>query len=277
MKNVTVGRLLKKYKIRPNKKLGQNFLVDPNLIDKLIDSLNVYPDEDILEIGSGFGVLTSKLASHAQRVLAIEKDRRLIAISQNEFEDQNNIQFYEGDFLKTDLKNLLKPYHTPLKVIGNIPYYISSQIIFELLKNAPLFQLAILTVQKEVAERLTAEVGSKDYGILAILLNSQAHCETLFDLDPQTFIPPPEVTSTVVKITFSEKPLYPIHNPELFKKLVKTAFQQRRKTVKNSLKKLLKNNKIKPWSSCEIEPELRPEQITIPQYVTLANYLNPLL
>ncbi len=277
MKNVTVGRLLKKHKIRPQKKLGQNFLADSNLIDKLIDALDIYPDEDILEIGSGLGVLTAKLAQQAGRVLAIEKDPRLIAIAQNEFEELKNLKFYEADFLKTDLKSILKNAHLPIKVIGNIPYYISSQILFKLLEQAPLFQCAILTIQKEVALRLTAEVGTKDYGILAILLNSQADCKTLFDLAPEVFIPPPEVTSTAIKITFPDKPLYPIHNPILFKKLVKTAFQQRRKTIKNSLKNILKNNRIKPWSSCEIEPELRPEQLTIEQYVTLANYLDPLL
>lgn len=277
MKNVTVGKLLKKHKIRPSKKLGQNFLADPNLIDKLIDVLDIYPDEDVLEIGSGLSVLTAKLASHAQRVLAIEKDKRLLNIAQEEFGELPNLTFHEADFLKCNLPSLLKKYHTPIKVIGNIPYYISSQIILALLDNAPLFQRAILTVQKEVAERLAAEPGSKDYGILTIFIGAKARCEKLFDLAPEAFIPPPEVTSTAIKITFSETPPFRIQNELLFKKIVKTAFQQRRKTIKNSLKILLKNNRINPWSSCNIEPELRPEQLTVEQYVALANYLVPLL
>lgn len=277
MKPVTVGKLLKKYKIRPNKKLGQNFLADPNLIDKLIDAMDVYPDEDVLEIGPGLGVLTATLASHAQRVVAVEKDKRLIDIATKEFGEMDNLVFHEADFLKCDLKILLKKYHTPLKVIGNIPYYISSQIILSLLENTPLFQLAILTVQKEVAQRLVAEPGSKDYGILTIFIGAKAKCEKLFDLSPEAFIPPPEVTSSAIKITFPGTPPHLIQDESLFKKIVKTAFSQRRKTIKNTLKILLKNNRIKPWSSCNIDPESRPEQLSVEQYVALANYLVPLL
>ena len=277
MRNVTVGRLLKKYKIRPNKKLGQNFLADPNLIDKLIDALDIYPDEDVLEIGAGLGVLTAKLASHAQRVIAIEKDKRLIDIATEEFGGMDNLVFHEADFLKCDLPSLLKKYHTPLKVIGNIPYYISSRIILDLLDNAPLFQLAILTVQKEVANRLAAEPGSKDYGILTLFIAAKAKCEKLFDLAPEAFIPPPEVTSSAIKITFLDNPPHRIQDEMLFKKIIKTAFSQRRKTIRNSLKILLKNNRIKPWDSCNIEPESRPEQLSVEHYVALANYLSPLL
>ncbi|MDZ4224289.1 MAG: 16S rRNA (adenine(1518)-N(6)/adenine(1519)-N(6))-dimethyltransferase RsmA, partial [bacterium] len=239
--------------------------------------LDVYPDEDVLEIGSGLSVLTAKLGLHAQRILAIEKDKRLLNIAREEFSELANLTFHEADFLKCDLSSLLKKYHTPIKVIGNIPYYISSQIILALLDNAPLFQRAVLTVQKEVADRLAAEPSSKDYGILTIFIGAKAQCDKLFDLAPEAFIPPPEVTSTAIKITFTKNPSFQIQNELLFKKIVKTAFQQRRKTIKNSLKILLKNNRIKPWSSCNIEPELRPEQLTVEQYVALANYLAPLL
>ncbi|MDO8526368.1 MAG: 16S rRNA (adenine(1518)-N(6)/adenine(1519)-N(6))-dimethyltransferase RsmA [Deltaproteobacteria bacterium] len=277
MKKVTVAKLLKSYSIRPNKKLGQNFLSDQNILNKLIDALDLYPDEDVLEIGSGLGVLSYHIAKHGQRILAVEKDKRLIKIAEEEFTDQPNLKFVEADFLRLDLKELLNRYHVPIKVIGNIPYYISSKIIFTLVENAPLFSLAVLTVQKEVAERMVSEPGSKDYGILSILLNSQVRVEKLFDVEPGSFMPAPEVTSSAVRITFPTAPLFEIHNRELFKKMVKTAFNQRRKTVRNTLKIMLKNNRIKPWEACGIDPELRPEQISIPQYVALANFLNPLL
>lgn len=277
MSKATVSRLLKKYNIRPNKKLGQNFLFDPNLMDKLIDAIDIYPDEDVLEIGAGLGVLSCRIARMARHVFAVEKDGRLFKIAQEEFGDQPNLEWIEGDFLKINLPQLLKKAHTPVKVLGNIPYYISSRIIFDLLENAPLFERAVLTVQKEVATRMTAEPGTKDYGILTILLNAHVRCEKLFDIEPGSFIPPPEVVSTAVKITFPAQPPYRIINPALFKRVVKIAFGQRRKTIRNTLKTLLKNNRIKPWEVCQIEPSFRPEQVSIPQYVALANFLNPLL
>lgn len=277
MKKTSVIGLLKRYKLRPQKKLGQNFLTDQNLMDKLMDALDIYPDEDLLEIGSGLGVFSYRLAKHSLGLLGVEKDRRLVEIAREEFGEQENLKFLEADFLNLDLKQILKPYRVPIKVVGNIPYYISSRIIFKLLENHSLFQLAVLTVQKEVAERMVSEPGSKDYGILSILLNSQVECKKLFDLEPGCFFPPPEIVSSAVKISFPKSPLYAIHNPELFKKIVKTAFSQRRKTIRNTLKILLKNNKIKPWEHCQIDPELRPEQIGIPQYVALANFLHPLI
>ena len=277
MKNRTVSSLIKKYHYRPKKKLGQNFLTDNNLMEKLMDALDLYPDEDLLEIGSGLGVFTHKLAKHALGVVAIEKDRQLIRIASEEFQDKTNIKFIEGDFLNINLKEILRPYHSPIKVIGNIPYYISSRILFSLLDQASLFQFAVLTVQKEVASRIVAEPGTKDYGILTILLNAFVQCEPLFDLEPGCFFPAPEVTSSAIKITFPKQALYQISNRDFFKTVVKTAFNQRRKTLRNTLKKLLKNNRIKPWEACQIDPELRPEQIPISGYVALANFLNPLL
>ena len=277
MKNLTVIQLVKKYGVRPKKPLGQNFLMDQNLMDKLIDALELYPDEDVLEIGSGLGVFSKRVAAQAQRVVAIEKDKRLFEIASEQFEDQKNLKFILDDFLKLDLQALTKKLELPLKVIGNIPYYISSPILFKLLDNKSLFDVAVLTVQKEVAKRIIAEPDSKDYGILSILVQAQAEVEILFDLEGGAFYPPPEITSSAIKITFAKRPLYPLRDFPFFKKVVKTAFNQRRKTIKNTLKILLKNNKIKPWEPCEIDPESRPEQLSIAQYVTLANFLHSLL
>lgn len=277
MRIPSISRLLKKHRFRPKKGLGQNFLTDANFMHRLHDALDLYPDEDLLEIGSGLGVFSSELARHALEVIAIEKDRRLVEIAREEFGEQKNLKFLEADFLKLDLPHLLSDYHLPIKAVGNIPYNISSPILFKLLENHSLFQLAVLTVQKEVADRITAEPGTKDYGILSILLQSQVECESLFDLSPQSFLPEPEVTSTAVRLTFPKQPLHQILKPSIFKLVVKTAFQQRRKKVRNTLKKLLKNNEIRPWGPLGIDPELRPENLTIDQYVALANFLSPLL
>lgn len=257
--------------------MGQSFLKEPGLIAKIIDALELYPDEDILEIGSGLGVLSGQMAKEALEVIAIEKDKKLLKIAQEEFEDKKNIKFIHADFLKLNLPSLLQNHRLPMKVIGNIPYNISSKILFKLLENHSLFQFAVLTLQKEVAARLTAPVGTKDYGILTIQMGLHAECKKLFDIEAGAFFPAPQVTSTVVKISYWKQSPYIIHNPAFFKKMVQEAFCGRRKTIKNTLKRLLKNGQIQPWKAVQIAPSLRPEQITISQYVGLANYLNTLL
>lgn len=273
----TVSSLLKKYRIRPNKRMGQNFLKEPGLIGKIVDALELYPDEDILEIGSGVGVLTGQLAREALEVIAVEKDNRLLKIAREESEDKKNIKFIHADFLKLNLSSLLQNYRLPMKVVGNIPYYISSKVLFKLLENRSLFQCAVLTLQKEVAARLSAPIRTKDYGILTIQMGLHAECKKLFDIEPGAFFPAPQVTSTVVKITYWKQSPYVLHNPAFFQKMIVQAFCGRRKTIKNTLKSLLKNGKIKPWEMAQIDPSLRPEQITIAQYVGLANILSTLL
>jgi len=277
MSRKTVSSLMREYKIHPNKNLGQNFLRDPNLMAKLIDGLELYPDEDVLEIGAGLGVLSSKMAGQALGVIAVEKDKKLFSAIEKEFGHQKNMRFVHADFLKLDLVKLLHDCHLPMKVLGNIPYNISSPILFKLLENHFLFSQAVLTLQKEVAARLVGPVGTKDYGILTIFFGIQTECKKLFDIEPGAFIPNPQVTSTAIQIQFLKKPAHLVHNPKLFKVVVKEAFHQRRKTIKNTLQKLLKNGRLKPWESCGIDPKLRPEQLTVAQYVSLANCLNTLL
>lgn len=277
MTRKTVASFLRSYSIRPSKQLGQNFLKEPHLMDKLIDALELYPDEDVLEIGCGFGFMTHQIAQHALGVVAIEKDKKLLDIAKQEYASQKNIQFMHGDFLNINLPAVVKDYHLPMKVIGNIPYNLSSQILFKLLENHFLFSAGALTLQKEVAQRLTASEGGKDYGILTILLGIQVRCNRLFDIEPGSFLPPPKVTSTAVKLTFLKHSPHIIHNLKLFRQVVKEAFLGRRKTIKNTLKKLLKNGRVNPWGACQIDPSMRPEQIPPEGYVRLANYLNTLL
>lgn len=277
MRTISISKLLRKHRLRPQKKMGQNFLVQAHYLDKLLDALDIYPDEDLMEIGSGLGIFSHQLAEHALEVIAVEKDRRLVAVARKEWGEKKNLRFVEGDFLKLDLPHLLADYHTPIKVVGNIPYYISTPILFKLLENHSLFQRVVLTVQKEVAQRMTAEPGNKSYGVLSILLQAEVVCETLFDLPAEAFYPAPEVLSTAVRLQFPKTPLHAIFKPPLFKRVVKEAFSERRKQIKNTLRSLLKNGKIRPWEALDIDPATRPEQISVAQYAALANFLAPLL
>ncbi|MFH1875107.1 MAG: 16S rRNA (adenine(1518)-N(6)/adenine(1519)-N(6))-dimethyltransferase RsmA [Pseudomonadota bacterium] len=275
----SIESLLKKYQIRPKKYMGQNFLKAVPTLEKIVRLAEISKDDDVLEIGSGLGVMTALLADQAHLVYAVEKDRAAAQIIQEEFGNLKNIQLIVDDFLKLDLQQNLAQARTPLKVVGNIPYNISTPIIFKLIENKNLIQQSILTIQKEVANRIVAKPNCKDYGILSIMLQVHAKCEKLFDVSPNSFIPPPKVTSSVIKIDFENAPNLEIKSMASFENLVKAAFGQRRKTIKNALtgspklkcnssqvSELLKQNNIKE--------SLRPEQITIEEYIGLANSLN---
>lgn len=274
----SIESLLKKYRIRPKKQLGQHFLNAVPTLEKIVNALGARHTDDVLEIGAGLGVMTSLLASRARRVFAVEKDKILSGIIEKEFGHLKNLRLITTDILKINLERDLDGARFPIKVIGNIPYNISTPILFKLLDNKSLFQCAVLTVQQEVAKRITACPNTKDYGILSILVQTQADCRKLFDIRPTNFIPPPEVDSSCIRLDFIPPPDLQIEDYELFQKLVKAAFGQRRKTLRNSLlgaKSLgLSAEKLDPaLSSCKIDPTRRPETLLIAEYIALANYL----
>src|SRR3989338_9281132 len=198
----TVGELLKKHSLHAKKSLGQNFLADPNLMRKLLTSLQLSPEDIVLEIGPGLSVLSALAANQCRQVVAIEKDASLLTIARQEFGYLSNLQWVEGDFLECDLEAILKNWPKPVKALGNVPYNISTPIVFKLLEQRHLFSQAVLTLQKEVVQRMVAQPGNKEYGILSVMLQSQARCTKLFDLPARCFIPPPEVTSSTIQIDF---------------------------------------------------------------------------
>ncbi len=275
----SIESILKKHHIRPKKQLGQHFLNAIPTLEKIVNALGVRHMDDILEIGAGLGVMTAMLSLRAHNVFAVEKDRSLGAVIEKEFGHIRNLHLITKDILHLDFKRDLSSAKFPLKVIGNIPYNISTPILFLLLENRALFQCAVLTVQQEVARRITARPNTKDYGILAILSQTKADCRKLFDIRPTNFIPPPEVLSSIVRLDFDAPHLPKIEDERLFEKIVKAAFGQRRKTLKNALH----NSKglgipaeimDKALEACRIDPMRRPETLLITEYITLANHLH---
>lgn len=225
-------------KFRAKKRLGQNFLTDKAALDKITETANISPDDIVMEIGAGLGFLTELIAQKAKKVIAVEIDDS--AISELKKLPYNNIEIIKEDILKLDIKKLSEK---PLKIIANIPYYITSPILFHLLgeldeeiPNKYISEI-ILTVQYEVAKRITADEKSpsKEYGLLSILLNYKAETSFIVKIPAKSFYPSPKVDSAVVKLILREKPPVEINNIKLFKRVIKASFANRRKTFKNAL------------------------------------------
>jgi 16S rRNA (adenine1518-N6/adenine1519-N6)-dimethyltransferase len=274
----SIHSLLKKYGIRPKKRLGQHFLTAVPTIYKIVWALDISSDDDVIEIGSGLGFMTNLLAHRARRVLAVERDQNLIEIARREF-NFDNIAWIHSDILKLTPRDLLgqKGVEGKLrraKVAGNIPYNISTPILFWMLDNRQALSRAVIMVQKEVGMRIVAPPGGKDYGIPSILIQAFADCKRLFDLSPKSFTPPPAVTSTVVQIDFrKENPK--IGNEARFRAVVKAAFGRRRKTLRNAL---LGARGLWPdahsldsvLAACGIDAHRRPATLSVDDYICLA-------
>ena len=278
--------LLKKYQIRPKKHLGQHFLTAAPTIHKIVDALKIGADDDVIEIGSGLGVMTHLIARRARRVFAIERDQELIEIARKEF-DSDNIVWIQSDILKLTPRDILKQEDIGAKspsirakIVGNIPYNISTPILFWMLDHREALSRGVIMVQKEVGLRVVAPPGGKDYGIPSVLIQAFADCEKLFDISPKSFTPPPRVTSTVVQIDFrKENPK--IGNEARFRAVVKGAFGKRRKTLRNALlgaRGLWPNahSLDSALAACGIEPNRRPATLSVDDYICLASHLeNP--
>lgn len=229
-------------KFRTKKRLGQNFLVDENVINTIINEANIKQDDIVLEIGPGIGFVTEQLAQKAQKVIAVELDEDAIRILKKL--PFKNIEIFQQDILQTDLKELL---HAPAKVVANIPYYITSPILSHLLgeidqpewENRELVSEILLMVQYEVAKRLVADEksGSKEYGLLSILVNYWCETELIQKVPASCFYPPPKVDSAIVRLKLRKEPAIKLDNPTLFRHITQAAFGMRRKTIKNALVK----------------------------------------
>lgn len=254
--------------IRPLKKFGQNYLVDRNILLKIVDEINPQKTDALIEIGPGLGVLTNELYAKVENLTAVEIDKRVIDDLQVRFP---NLVLINQDFLKTDLKPLYEIRKKPLRFAGNIPYNITSPIIFKLLENTAIVEDAVFMVQFEVARRFIAEKGSKDYGILAVILKYFASVKLCFKVSPNVFFPRPKVFSAVVHFHFNNERTDQSYN-RLFISIVKAAFGNRRKTLKNSL-----NNSIFGETNFEnsgIDLSLRAEQLTLENFITLTDFVN---
>lgn len=224
--------------IKPLKSLGQNFLVDENIVDKIVDSLNIQNNDTILEIGPGTGALTRKIAKYDNPLLLVEIDERSVNYLKKQFEDRKNIKIIPIDFLKFNFNDLKLE---NIKIIGNLPYYITSQILFKISEHSSMIDECVFTVQKEVAERITAKPGNKDYGFLTVVVNYFSEAEKLFNIKPGAFSPPPKVMSSVINLKI-KKDIPNNSDKDNFFKFVKAAFSTRRKKLSNSLKSYISTN-----------------------------------
>lgn len=252
--------------VRPKKFLGQHFLKDQEIAKRIAGTLDAYPDIPVIEVGPGMGVLTQFLTNRKE-LTVVELDRDSIPYLHNHFPSLEG-HIVEADFLKLELTNI---YPDQFCVIGNYPYNISSQIFFKVLEYKDHIPCCSGMLQKEVAQRLAAKHGNKTYGILSILLQAWYDVEYLFTVDETVFDPPPKVKSAVIRIVRNQRKSMNC-NEVLFKRVVKTTFNQRRKTLRNSIKPLLGND-------CEIYPDpvfnKRPEQLSVNEFEDLTNLIEP--
>jgi 16S rRNA (adenine1518-N6/adenine1519-N6)-dimethyltransferase len=260
------------YKFGAKKSLGQNYLQDPNIIRKIIDSASIQSDDVVLEVGPGPGALTNALiTSSARHVTSIEKDHQFIP-HWHSIADQNpNFKIVHGDALKIKL-SALSP-QTPFKIVANLPYNVGTQLIINWLEELPLVQSMTLMLQKEVVSRITASPGTKDYGRLSILIQWLCKAERLFDVPPTAFRPQPKVTSSILRLVPRETPLFLAEKHRL-EKVTALAFQQRRKMIKKSLQGLFDNTEAR-LEALGIDPTARPETLSIEEFCRIAGPFAP--
>lgn len=273
--------IMRKYNVKADKRLGQHFLVDSQPLISMIEAAQLLPEDEVLEIGPGLGVLTVELCSRVKQVVAVEKDRQLIPILEDLTRDFKNVCILEEDVLKLNMGKLRESYFSGrFKVVANLPYYITSPIIMKIIENRHLIPLAVLMVQKEVAQRLTACPGTKDYGILSIAVNMYADVNMICSIGKESFLPPPKVESAVVQILLRQKPRVKVDDEAFFFKVVEAAFGERRKTLKNSLKRRLAYPGIdieaihKAMEAAGIDSMRRGETLSIEEYAKLVRVLN---
>jgi len=258
---------------RARKRFGQNFLVDGNVIDQIVGAINPRPGEQIVEIGPGKGALTARLADRTDRLRVIELDRDLVPWLIVQFERHRDFKLFQADAMKFDFASLVQD-GEPLRIVGNLPYNISTPLIFHLLSFSGQVKDMHFMLQKEVVKRMAAEPGTKAYGRLSIMVQYYCQVEALFEVPPGAFDPAPKVDSAVVRLSpYAQLPA-PADNFRTLDRLVNVAFQQRRKTLRNALKQLVPAEHL---DSLPVDVSLRPEALSLADYVRLANALDPLL
>ncbi len=275
--------LLKKYGLQIKGHLGQHLLIDPNLQRKIVDLLDAEAGEKILEIGPGLGAITGEMLSRGYQVCAVEKDPRFLEVLKTEYSSfiPGYLNLTEGDVLKTDLKKIIaeKNQKKKFKVISNLPYYITAPILFQLLSYHGLFSRGVFMVQKEVAQRMVASPGTKDYGRLTLGIRYAATVKHAFDIPPRCFTPQPEVESSVIVMEFhTEKQLLSAEEEEKVFRLIKAAFSQRRKTFLNLLLRESSIKKKRPeleeiFKSLGWSLTIRGEELLLKDYIGLAQRL----
>ena len=271
--------IVNKHGFRFSKSLGQNFLIDDNIIDRILEGARVSEGDKIIEVGPGIGTLTREMARTADKVVAIEIDKNLIPILSETLGDFDNAEVVNEDILKVDVQNLIKEKLDggPVKLIANLPYYITTPIVMKFLEeDIPVTDIVVM-VQKEVADRMNAVPSTKDYGALSVAVQYYCDTEIVAKAPRHMFIPQPNVDSTVIGMHVREEKKYNTENEALFFKTVKAAFGQRRKTLLNSLSSMgiLDKSEIKEvLAEAEIDEKRRGETLSIEEFTNLSNIIN---
>lgn len=267
--------ILNKYNLRANKKLGQNFLISEDIINSIVEKSEITKEDVVVEIGPGIGSLTTALIANARKVIAIELDPNMVDILKNRLNIFDNLEIIYGDILKTDIANLIKDYDS-VKVVANLPYYITTPIIMKLLEEKLKFKSITVMVQKEVGERVCSTCKDKEYGAITVSVQYYTNPKIVIDVPKDNFLPSPEVDSCVIKLDLLDKPRVSVKDERLFFRLVKGAFTQRRKTISNSLTCIgrTKEEIEKILEDLNIEKRLRAENLSIEQYAEIANRLS---
>jgi 16S rRNA (adenine1518-N6/adenine1519-N6)-dimethyltransferase len=275
----TPREILHQYGIKPRKRLGQSFLVDVNTIKKVAAATRISANDVVVEIGAGIGVLTREIAQIARQVIAVEIDPQLVTILQDQLASCSNTEIHSGDILKFDFASISNNYNTKIKVIGNVPYNISSPVIFHLLSSRSAISGFTLMLQKEVVQRLVSLPDNKHYGVPSVLLQMHAEIERLFDVPATCFYPRPKVESSIIQGTFREKSSVELDDEKFFSRLVKASFAQRRKMLNNNLKNAkflegLSDEALKEaLNAAGIDGKRRGETLSIEEFGHLSNIL----
>lgn len=268
--NVT-QHILHRFKLRADKKLGQNFLIDHSVVQRIVEAAELSEQDTVLEVGPGIGTLTQGLAESKADVVAVELDKRLLPVLATTLEGYENIRIVNGDILKVDIMEEVG--QKEFKCCANLPYYITTPIIFALLEKRLPMERLVAMVQKEVAERMAAKPGGKEYGALSVAIQYYTVPEIAFIVPPDSFIPAPNVDSAVIVCKRREKPAVEVEDEELFFKVVKAAFSLRRKMLNNSLKNMgIDSTQCAAWlERAGIDGKRRAETLSLDEFAALAN------
>lgn len=273
MEKVNTKELVKKYNFRFTKSLGQNFLIDDKVLDDIVEGAQVSKEDFVIEIGPGVGTLTKELLTKAKKVCAVELDSDLIPILQEELGEYDNFQLIHKDALKVDFNEVIGEKES-VKVVANLPYYVTTPIIARMLNQDYKFKSLTIMIQKEVAERIDSEPNCKEYGSLSVLV--QYYCDTkiIRTVSPSSFVPQPKVDSIVIRLDKLDKPRVQTKDKELFFKIVRQSFNMRRKTLRNAVKsmKIMNGEEMeKAFENANIDPKRRGETLSLQEFANLAD------
>lgn len=266
-----VHYICKRFDIKMSKKLGQNFLIKRGIVDEIVKAADLQAGEPVLEIGPGIGTLTQGLAQSGANVTAIELDTRLLEVLDTTLAQYSNVNIVHGDVLKLDVPSIMN--HEPFKVVANLPYYITTPIIMSLLESRLPIERLVVMVQKEVALRMVAKPGTKDYGALSVAVQYYTKPDIVLDVPPKSFLPAPAVTSSVIRCVLRDKPPVDVVDEKLYFRVVKAGFAQRRKTFANTMKTtgLSKDRIEELLVKANIDGQRRGETFTLQEFADVAN------